>query len=163
MPVEGTADRFIELVQRYIRLRPKLILPEHVIQFKKKMEALKGPGYHSEDHTFLFRVLILLAQSPDALTMSELGSELNVPMSTATRIVDWLVRGGMAERVNDSTDRRVVRVKMSRNGRELYETGMASNKKRISQLLKDFSEQEQSQLLHLMDKLFNALLKETNP
>lgn len=92
--------------------------------------------------------------------MSELSSELNVPMSTATRIVDGLVRSGMAERVNDSNDRRVVRVGMSQNGRELYETGMAYNKQRIAKLLKNFTAEEQAQLLKLMNKLFDALLDE---
>jgi len=48
----------------------------------------------------------LIAQSTAPLTMSELSNELNVPMSTATRIVDWLVRGDMVERANDPNDRR---------------------------------------------------------
>ena len=160
MSTERTAEQFMELIRRYISLRPKLILPEHVIQFKKKMESFRGSGYSSEDHAFVFRVLMLLSQNVEPLTMSELSSELDVPMSTATRIVDGLVRGGMAERVNDSNDRRIVRVGMSRNGRELYETGMTYNKQRITKLLKDFTVEEQTQLLKLMNKLFDALLDE---
>jgi DNA-binding MarR family transcriptional regulator len=160
MSTEKTAEQFIELVQKFICLRPKLVSPEHALQFKKKMEALKGSGYSSEDHAFVFRVLILLSQSREPRTMSKLSTELNVPMSTATRIVDWLVHAGMVERVNDPNDRRVVRVNISKNGRELYETGMAHNKKRISRLLKDFLPEEQTQLLHLMNKLFNSMMNE---
>jgi DNA-binding MarR family transcriptional regulator len=160
MSTEQTAEQFMGLLQRYICLRPKLILPEHIVQLKKKMEAFRSSGYGSEDHGFVFRILILLSQSVEPLTMSELSSELNVPMSTATRIVDGLVRSGMAERVNDSNDRRVVRVGMSQNGRELYETGMAYNKQRIAKLLKNFTAEEQAQLLKLMNKLFDALLDE---
>ena len=92
--------------------------------------------------------------------MSELSSTLNVPMSTATRIVDGLVKNDMAERVSDTNDRRIVRVGMSKNGRELYEMGMAYNKQRITRLLKDFTTDEQTQLLNLMNKLFEALLNE---
>jgi len=147
----------MELIRRYISLRPKLVLPEHVVQFKKKMESFKNS---SEDRAFVFRILMLLSQNDEPLTMSELSSELNVPMSTATRIVDGLVRGGMAERGNDANDRRVVRVGMSQNGRELYETGIAYNKQRISKLLKNFTAEEQTQLLNLMNKLFDALLDE---
>jgi DNA-binding MarR family transcriptional regulator len=164
MPTEKTADQFVELIQRFICLRPKLILPEHVIQFKKKMEGLKnkmdGAGGSPEDHSFLFRILILLAQSATPFTMSELSTELNVPMSTATRIVDWLVRGDLVERVNDPNDRRIVRVGMSKGGRELYEMGMTYNKQRITRLLRDFSSEEQEQLLKLMGKLFDSLLRE---
>jgi DNA-binding MarR family transcriptional regulator len=164
MPTEKTADQFVELIQRYICLRPKLILPEHVTQFRKKMESLKskmsGAGGSPEDHAFLFRILILLAQSASPLTMSELSAELNVPLSTATRIVDWLVRGDLVERFNDPNDRRIVRVGTSKGGRELYEMGMTYNKQRITRLLKDFTAEEQTQLLNLAKKLFDSLLKE---
>jgi DNA-binding MarR family transcriptional regulator len=164
MSTEKTAERFVELIQRYISLRPKMILPEHVVQFKKKMEGLKnkmdGAGGNPEDFSFLFRILISLAKSANPLTMSELSVELNVPMSTATRIVDWLVRGDLVERVNDPNDRRVVRVGMSKNGRELYDTGMTYNKQRIGKLLKGFSSDEQSQLLMLMNKLLDSLAAE---
>ncbi|HLO34215.1 MAG TPA: MarR family transcriptional regulator [Anaerolineales bacterium] len=160
MSTGSTAEQFIELIQKYISLRPKLILPEHVIEFKKKMASFRSSGYSSEDHAFVFRILMLLSQNAEPITMGELSSELNVPMSTATRIVDGLVRGGMAERVNDSNDRRIVRVGMSRNGRELYETGIAYNKQRIAKLLKTFTAEEQTQLLKLMNKLFDALLDE---
>ena len=164
MSTEKTADQFIELIQRYICLSPKLILPEHVIQFRRKMEGLKskmdGASGSPEDHAFLFRILILLAQSTAPLTMSELSNELNVPMSTATRIVDWLVRGDMVERANDPNDRRIVRVGLSKGGRELYGTGMAYNKQRFTRLLKDFTTEEQAQLLNLMNKLFDSLMSE---
>ena len=160
MTTEKTAEQFMDLMQRYISLRPKLILPEHIVEFKKKMESFRGSGAQSEDHAFVFRILMLLSQNVEPLTMSELSSELDVPMSTATRIVDGLVQGGMAERVNDSNDRRVVRVGMSRNGRELYETGIAYNKQRIAKLLRDFTAEEQAQLVKLMNKLFDALMNE---
>ena len=160
MSTEQTVEQFIDLVQRYIRLRPRLIHPEHVVQFKKKMASLKNAGYSSEDHEFLFRIFALLSQNQEPITMSELSTTLNVPMSTATRIVDGLVKNDMAERVNDSNDRRIVRVGMSKHGRELYEMGMAYNKQRIAKLLKDFTAEEQEQLLKLMNKLFDALLNE---
>jgi DNA-binding MarR family transcriptional regulator len=54
----------------------------------------------------------------------------------------------------------VVRVEMSRNGRELYETGLSYNKQRITKLLKDFTAEEQAQLVKLMNKLFDALMNE---
>ena len=164
MPTENTAEQFVELMQRFICLRQRMIPPEHVVQFKKKMEGLKskleGFGGNPEEHSFLFRVLILLSQSVTPLTMSELSTELKVPMSTATRIVDGLVRGEMVERVNDPADRRVVRVGMSKNGRELYDQGMSLNKQRINRLLKAFSSEEQIQLLKLMNKLFDSLASE---
>ncbi len=160
MSTEQTAEQLMGIIQRYMSVRPRLILPELVLQFKKKMAALRGSGYQHGDHAFVFRILMLLSQNAEPITMSELSSQLDVPLSTATRIVDGLVQGGMAERVNDPNDRRVVRVGMSKNGRELYETGMAYSKQRIAKLLKDFTTEEQTQLLSLMNKLLEALLSE---
>jgi DNA-binding MarR family transcriptional regulator len=49
---------------------------------------------------------------------------------------------------------------MSKGGRELYKTGMGYNRQRIGNLLKDFSSEEQAQLLKLMNKLFDSLVTE---
>ncbi len=160
MSTETTAEQFMELIQRYMALRPRLIPPKDVLRFREMMKSFKGSDYKTGDHEFVFRILMLLSSNPDPLTMSELSTELNVPLSTATRIVDGLVRREMVERVPDSRDRRVVRVKMSKNGRKLYETGMAYTKQRIAKLLKDFSAEEQSQLMVLMNKLLDAMMNE---
>lgn len=160
MSTEKTAEQFMELIQRYMSLRPKLIPPKDVVRFKETMKSFKDLDYKTGDHEFVFRILIMLSNNPYPLTMSELSTELNVPLSTATRIVDGLVMREMVERVNDRKDRRVVRVKMSKNGRKLYETGTAYTKQRITKLLKDFSAEEQSQLLSLMNKLFDAMMNE---
>jgi hypothetical protein len=86
MSTEETADQFVDLVQRYMRLRPRLIQPEYVLQFKKKMASLKNSSHSAEDHEFLFRIFVLLSENKEPVTMSELSSMLHVPMSTATRI-----------------------------------------------------------------------------
>jgi len=160
MSTENTAEQFMNLMQRYMTLRPRLIPPKDVLRFKEMMKSFKGSEYKTGDHEFVFRILMLLSENPNPLTMGDLSSDLNVPMSTATRIVDGLVLRGMVERVNDPNDRRVVRVGMSKNGRKLYETGREYSKLRITKLLEDFSAEEQTQLLRLMNKLFDALIKE---
>ena len=160
MSTEKTAEQFMDLIQRYMTLRPRLIPPKDVLRFKETMKSFKGSDYKTGDHEFVFRILMLLSENPGTLTMSELSTELSVPLSTATRIVDGLVQREMVERVQDPKDRRVVRVGMSKNGRKLYETGREYSKQRITRLLKDFSAEEQMQLVSLMNKLFDALIKE---
>lgn len=158
MSTERTTEQFVELFHRYMSLHLKLEMPEDVALFKKKMAALRGAGHTFEDKAFLYRIFMLLSQGEEPLTMGRLSSELNVPLSTTTRIVDGLVQADMVERVNDPSDRRVVRVGMSKNGRDLYEAGMAYNKQRIAKLLNVFTAEEQEQLLKLMNKLFDAFM-----
>jgi len=160
MSTERTAEQFVELFHRYMNLNIKLELPEDVALFRKKMAALRGSSHTFENKAFLYRIFTLLSHNEEPLTMGELSSELEVPLSTATRIVDGLVQAGMVERVNDLSDRRVVRVGMSENGYELYLAGMAYNRQRMAKLLNVFTAEEQEQLLKLMNKLFDAFLND---
>jgi DNA-binding MarR family transcriptional regulator len=162
MSTERTVEQFVELFHRYMNLHIKLELPEDVDLFRKKMAALRGASHTFEDKAFLYRIFILLSKDEEPLTMGKLSSELNVPLSTATRIVDGLVQAGMVERFDDPSDRRVVRVGMSKNGRELFEAGMAYNKQRIVQLMNVFTADEQEQLLKLMNKLFDTVVNAQN-
>jgi DNA-binding MarR family transcriptional regulator len=161
MPTDKIADQFFGLVQRFIHLRPKLVVPEHVARFKQQMQNLKlGGATNQEDRAFIFRIFIILERNVTSPTMGELSMELGIPLSSATRIVDGLVSANFIERTNDPNDRRVVRVQMTKTGRELYQTAMDFNKQRISHMLSKFTAEEQIQLLYLMNKLFDSLTAE---
>jgi len=156
---EQAAGQFMGLVQNFIRLQTKWAMPEHIARFKQQMEKLRGSD-NSEGHTFLLRVFIILSHAETPLTMGELSAALKVPLSSATRIVDWLVRGKFLERTNDPKDRRVVLVKMTKMGEQFFQTAMDYNQKRIAHLMEKFTSEEQEQLLHLMSKLLNKLQEE---
>jgi DNA-binding MarR family transcriptional regulator len=159
--MENTADQFFELVQRFIHLRPKLAVPEHIARFKHQMQNLKLDGAaHQEDRAFIFRIFIILERNETPPTMGELSLELGIPLSSTTRIVDGLVSANSMERVQDANDRRVVRVQMTKAGREVYRSVKEFNKQRISNMLSKFSPDEQTQLLYLMNKLFDSLIAE---
>lgn len=161
MTTDQIADQFFELVQRFIHLRPKLVVPEHVARFKQQMQNLKlGGATNQEDRAFIFRIFIILERSGTHPTMGELSMELGIPLSTATRIVDGLVSADFIERIPDDSDRRVVRVQMAEAGREIYQSAMEFNKQRIAHMLSKFTLEEQGQLLRLMNKLFDSLIEE---
>ena len=161
MTTEQIADQFFELVQRFIHLRPKLVVPEHVTRFKQQMQNLRLSGAtNQEDRAFIFRIFIILERSGTSPTMGELSTELGIPLSSATRIVDGLVSANFIERIPDESDRRVVRVQMTATGKEIYQTAMDFNKQRIVHMLSKFTLEEQTQLLYLMNKLFDSLVAE---
>ncbi len=162
MSTEKTVEQFVELFHRYMNLHVKLELPEDVALFRKKVAMLKSASHTFEDTSFLYRIFILLSKGEEPLTMGRLSSELDVPLSTTTRIVDGLVQAEIVERINDPNDRRLVRVGMSESGRELYEAAVAYNKQRMTNLLNVFTDDEQEQLLKLMNKLFDAFTNAQN-
>lgn len=158
---EQIAGQFLELMQGFIRLHPKLIKPEQATQFKKQMERLKKSGMvNPEDRPLFFRVFAILTHSATPPTMGELSNELDIPLSSTTRIIDLLVSNDFVERVNDPNDRRVVRIQMSENGKKFLNIAMEFIKQRIASLLENFSSDEQKQLLQLMTKLLTSLQAE---
>jgi DNA-binding MarR family transcriptional regulator len=161
MTSEQPVDEFMELVQRFVHMRPKLVVPEYVARFKQQMQTVKLGGKNDPaDRAFIFRIFIVLAHRETPPTMGELSTELGIPLSSATRIIDGLVDAKFVERINDASDRRVVRVQMTKMGKHMYESAMSFNKQRISHVLNIFTPEEQTQLLYLMKKLFDSLTAE---
>ncbi len=156
---EKTADKFLVLAQRFIRLRPRLAFPdENMAALKRQIKLLRESSKDShEDRVFMFRIPLLLTQRETPPTMSELSAELGIPMSSATRMADWLVRAKVVERCNDAHDRRIVRLRMTDSGRDLIRIGSDYMRMRIVQMLSHFSEDEQEQLLRLTTKLVDSI------
>ena len=63
-------------------------------------------------------VLIELKKS-NQLTMNELSDKMNANTSTMTRIINNLVRDGFIERLRDEGDRRIVIIKLTKEGIEV--------------------------------------------
>ena len=151
-------DNFVELLQGFVQLRPKLIAPEHAPHFRQQIENLKNSGMvNLEDRPMLFRTLVVLSHNKTPPTMGELSGELGIPLSSATRIVDGLVNANLLERINDPLDRRVVRIQMSEYGKQFSQTATDHIKQHITHLLENFSTAEQEQLLQLVTKLFKSM------
>ena len=155
-----TPSQFVDLLQCFIRIRPSLILPEHVAQYKQQViEGLKNSKMGgADDYHFIIHIIVLLANRSSAPTMGELSTGLNIPLSTATRLMDWLVQSNYLIRFSDPDDRRIVRIKMSEQGNQLYKIFLERTTIRVEKLLSTFSEDEKSQLFYLMDKLMNSLI-----
>ncbi len=158
----NVADQFVDLMQRFIRLRPRIAFPdEHVATLKRQMRALHNSSNGGpEDRMFLFRTLAILTQRDASPTMGELSGELGIPLSSATRVADILVRAKLVERCDDPHDRRVVRLCMTRNGQQFIRTAVEYMHERVQQLLSHFSPQEQAELLRLMNKLIDSIESE---
>ncbi|HET6845930.1 MAG TPA: hypothetical protein VFH29_03800, partial [Anaerolineales bacterium] len=70
---------------------------------------------------------------------------------------DHLVRGKIVERRDDPTDRRIVRLCLTANGRKFIELGASFLRQRVGQVLSRFTPEEQAQLLKLIGKLIDSL------
>ena len=94
-------------------------------------------------------------------TMGEFSNALSVPLSTATRIADWLVDNGYVQRLPDSEDRRVVRVSLTDMGKELFKAIDRYIRQRMLQVLSGLTTEERVILLTLISKVVSGLKEET--
>ena len=91
------------------------------------------------------------------ITMGEFSNALVVPLSTATRVADWLVDNGYIQRLPDPDDRRVVRVSLTDMGRELFKAIDRYIRERMQQILSSLTNEERTTLLTLVSKVVSGL------
>lgn len=141
--------------------RVKKFLPAEMVLLREKMSNLHlEGGHHKGDHGLFFRVGAILTQRDRSVTMGELSEALGVPPNTATRVVDWLVSAGYAERLPDREDRRVVRVSLTVEGDALYRAINQFVLQRTEELLRRFEPEERESLVALLQKLARLLREE---
>jgi len=158
----GAADRFVDLLQGLLRFHPKLVFPdERLANLRRQLRTIRETSRGDpEDRAFLFRILFALRNRENPPTMGELSGELGIPLSSATRMADGLVRAKFVERKTDPNDRRVVRICITARGNQFIETGKKYMKERVEQLLQRFSAEEQEELVRLLGKLVDSLQAE---
>jgi DNA-binding MarR family transcriptional regulator len=82
-----------------------------------------------------FRALVVLDQLGGACRVGDLGAELRIQPSTATRLCDRLVRRGLVERAVDPANRREVTVTLSAQGREVLDAVTVIRRREIAAIV----------------------------
>lgn len=149
------ANQLLNIFFDLFYLHPVLtMVPEDVIRLREILDKLypEGTPRRTESYNLLFRVGWVLGRPGDALTMSQFGEALDIPISTATRLVDWLEAGGFVERLSDTADRRVTRVALTGAGVELVGAIRGFMLERTLQVLGEFTPEETQILTLLLGK-----------
>ena len=166
MPDKSTtlgSSEAVKLLQRIVRLRShfRVGLPKDVVAFKKQVNASNQSGKAADDNDagLFFNVGNVLSRYDGPISMGELSHSLEVPLSTATRTMDWLVDNGYARRLPDSNDRRIVRVEMTKTGKETYQAISMFMLERVEQALSRLTPAERDQFMVLLNKVLNAFVE----
>jgi DNA-binding MarR family transcriptional regulator len=143
-------DEIADFLNDMLRYKQHVMsmLPDEFARHQERLHKLRfGDGQRrTTDNDVFYRIgVAILSRHKEPITMGQLSKELMVPLSTATRIVDGLVSSGLAERVNDQEDRRIVRVALTHEGQELYG------------FINEFVRQRVQQILALLRKAMNHL------
>ena len=143
----------------YLRRRFRGKLPEQILNIKDSIQQhnLREKIDQINDQDVFFTIGFIFSRQSVPITMGDLSRILGIPFSTATRTADWLVDNGYVRRLADPDDRRVVRVELTRAGKELYRAMNNLLLESAEQFLHNFSLEERKELGRLLGKLVDNL------
>jgi len=91
------------------------------------------------------------------ITMSELSREGLIVLSAATRIVDDLENRGLVKRMNDGSDRRITRLRMTAKGRKVNNAVRKQSVSVLRTVMVKMNHEEQDSLVTGLQGLLNAV------
>ncbi|HPF26627.1 MAG TPA: MarR family transcriptional regulator [Steroidobacteraceae bacterium] len=100
-----------------------------------------------------FDLLAQLERAPDGLKMGELSRRMMVTGGNVTGITDALEAEGLVTRLADSADRRALRVKLTAEGRRLFQRMASEHEKWVIELFAGIGARDKARLGELLGQL----------
>jgi len=100
-----------------------------------------------------FLVLYVLNRSGKAATATDLAKQLGRNPNALSMILDRMEKNGLVRKVRNLPDRRLVRVAMTKEGREMLTTTFEATQNMIEKMFAAFSDEELETLSNLITKL----------
>ncbi len=100
-----------------------------------------------------FDLMAQLERYPEGLKMNELSRLLMVTGGNVTAIVDQVEKEGLVERLDEPSDRRAFRIRLTPAGRKTFAEMARAHEDWVVELLAGLSRREQDELLKLLAKL----------
>ncbi len=91
------------------------------------------------------------------IMMSQMADYINIPMSTATGLVERLVRKGYVERIRSEEDRRIVTIRLTEEGKLLTENIKKTITGYLEYVFKELTEEEGELLKKIFLKVTGIL------
>lgn len=135
-----------ELVDLFIDNIKKLFYPEEWIDIDLSFSKSE-----------LFALLIL--DRHKEIIMSQIADYISIPMSTATGVVDRLVKNGYLKRERSESDRRIVVIRLTDKGQELVDKFKKTLFKYIELINSNLTDEERNILFKVFFKVLNILNK----
>lgn len=96
---------------------------------------------------------LLFIKGKRNVQMKDIANYFSVTMPTATSLIDKLIRENLVLRKNDSKDRRITNVSLTKLGEKLLKDAVKQKTNRSSKLLSNLNFKEKSDLFSLLSKI----------
>ena len=90
-------------------------------------------------------------------TLGELCALMQIRPSTASAYVDRLVAAGLVTRSHDTVDRRVIRLKLTRKGRNVHTQFQKAEREQLLRMTQNCTDEEYRQLVQSLETMIGIL------
>ncbi len=125
-------------------------LTGYLQQLINRFQFLKPPDVECDLREF--RVVFHLGYNGPSI-MREIADAMDIPVSTATGVVDRLVEKKLVRRKRTPDDRRIVKVELADKGWEVYRWDYETHVEFVKQILKCLNEDDRKVFARLMEKI----------
>lgn len=133
------------------------LMPELLEVMKSAFCIMKASFHHAGHEPDLtsaeMRILFHIAHVQEGMSIKELAASINVSSSAATQFIDKLVEKKLVDRQYDQTDRRGVRIYLSKKTSHSFQELKKQYFNKLQPLFADFSNPELDQLITLLNKI----------
>lgn len=103
---------------------------------------------------------LLVLREYGELTMGELCQKMFLACSTATDLIDRMERNGLIERVRDTADRRVIRLKVLLKGTKVIDDVLDARRNYLGTILSEIDTSDKDRLIHALEQLNYLMSRE---
>lgn len=133
---------------------------QHLIyQLARLMERCDELCLAQHDITVSQSYTLMSLPATGDMTMNALSEAIGVAGSTATRMVDQLVKKGLTDRQHDPQDRRIVRVTLTKRGQEIRKELEAAMESCFTDAFAEVAETERPATVRVLEFITSSLAK----
>jgi DNA-binding MarR family transcriptional regulator len=121
--------------------------------------AMSLPGKGLDFSLLELKGLGAFVDSSREYTMGELSANAHLPMPHMTRVINCFEERQMVHRHRDARDRRIVKVRLTSQGRKILRRFFASRMAEIENTLGKLSRDDQQELFASLEKALEILMK----
>jgi len=155
-----TETQVSQFVQDFITLQLHMSeIPLEMTRVRNVVDEmrLKRTYKRNNVHVLIHRMMDLMYPN-NKPTMGELSRAIELPLSTTTNVIGFLVKNGYCKRLSDRGDRRIVRVSLTDAGRKNLEMGNKYISQRGQEILSALATNEQATFLALLNKISKNII-----
>jgi|SRR5579883_775811 len=135
-------------------------LVEEIFKFSRHMKEQMCVDSELMRLSMLQLQALVFLKKNERAQMSEIASHFNIELPSATSLINKLCKLNLVARKADENDRRMVRIELTKQGKELLEQAMIERSKKIKKTLSYLSESDRRELLRIMKKVTDTIEKE---